>query len=259
MTVLLLALALALLALPLLWGPLPRTGRIAMSGFDGKGVLAGFVVTFAVAALTSPLLGFGFLVAVLIHETGSALACRIAGQEIARIRLVPLPRLARPRSDRGFDHALEESFVALYAPALALVPMTLAFGLFAVLAPVLPMTANLLRATAIMIGAFNFVMLLPFRPLCGGRVTEAVSDAFWPRLGLAAKLFMTAAFAIAALRDHSLAMGMLAAAGLQSLFHRRRPAQDRLSANEALLVMASYAFVLTTHFLGGYWLIKGLI
>ncbi|WP_066706330.1 hypothetical protein [Celeribacter ethanolicus] len=258
MTFLLLAIALGLFALPLVTRPLTSQGRIRASGFNGAGVIVGFVITVAVVSLTSPRFGFGFVLAVMLHELGSAYACRIIGHEVARVRLIPLPLLAAPRSDRPFGHALEESFTALYAPALAIVPMVLCFGLFPILAPIAPMVANLLRVTAIMLGTFNFIMLLPFLPFAGGRVMRAISGAFWPRFGTTVTLFMTAAFTSAALRDHSIAMALLAAAGLQSLWHRRQPEQAPLSSNEALLVMACYAFVLTVHYLGGSWLLNGL-
>ncbi|WP_434288929.1 hypothetical protein [Celeribacter sp. SCSIO 80788] len=258
MTLLLLAIALGLFALPLVTRPLTSEGRIHTSGFNGAGVAIGFLVTLSVSTLTSPLFGFGFVFAVMLHELGSAYACRIIGHEVARVRLIPLPFLAAPRSDRPFGHALEESFAALYAPALAIVPMALCFGLFPILAPIAPMVANLLQVTAIMLGTFNFIMLLPFLPFAGGRVMRAISDAFWPRLGTTVTLFMTAAFASAALRDHSIAMGLLAAAGLQSLLHRRHPEQAPLNHNQALLVMACYTFALTVHYLGGAWLLNGL-
>ena len=260
MTFLLAAISLGLFALPLLKsGAQTPQGRIVATGFDGVGVLVGFVITVAVAALTSPIFGLAFVAAVLLHECASALACRHVGHDIARVRLVPLPRLAPPRVDRRFSAALEESFVALYAPALSIVPMVMAFALFHLLAAPLPSVAAGMRALAIMLGAFNFVMLLPFLPFAGGRVIRAVSDAFWPQMGVTVTVFMTAAFASAALRDHSIAMGVLAAAGLQSLIHKRAPHAQRLTPNEALLVMAGYAFTLAVHFMGGYWLIKGLI
>lgn len=256
MTFLLLAIALGLLALPLVIRPLPSEGRLHASGFNGNGVLIGFAVTLAVAYLTSPLFGFGFVFTVLFHEVSSAYACRIIGHDSARIRLVPLPIIAPPRSDRAFSHAIEESFAALYAPALAIVPMVLAFALFHVLAPVAPALANMMRVSAIMLGTFNFIILLPFMPFAGGRVIRAISDAFWPRLGTGISLFMTAAFASAALRDHSIAMGLLAAAGVQSLLYKRPADQKPLTHNEALLVMACYAFVLTVHYLGGSLLLN---
>ncbi|WP_417250597.1 hypothetical protein [Celeribacter sp.] len=258
MTFLVTAIALAIFALPML-RDVPQRGQIQAVGFDGLGVLIGFGITCLVAAVTSPMMGFGFVLAVIVHETGGALACRIAGQDVARLRLVPLPFIAPPRSDRAFTTALEESFVALYGPALAIVPMVLAFGLFHAFAATAPAFADLMRATAIMLGAFNFIMLLPFLPFAGGRVMRAVSEAFWPNLGVLVTAFMTAAFLAAALRDGSIAMFVLSAAGAQSLLHKKRSEQVVLSPNEALLVMATYGFALTAHFTGGWWLIGSLM
>lgn len=233
-------------------------GRILATNYDGVSILVGFLVTSFVAAATSPLMGFGFILAVLLHELTSALAIRIVGHEVARVRLVPLPYMSAPRSDRAFDSALHESFVALYAPAFAIVPMVLALAISHATAAIAPGFADLLRAGAIMLGAFNFVLLLPFVPLAGGRVVRAVSEAFWPNLSVFATLFMTAAFAAAAWRDGSIAMMILAAAGAQGLLHKKRDEMARLSPNDALLVMSCYAFVLCVHFTGGWWLLSEL-
>lgn len=258
MSFLLSAIALTVFAFPLLKGS-GQGGRVQPIGFDGINVVIGFGITSLVAAATSPLLAFAFVFAVLLHEGMGALACRIAGQDVARMRLVPLPVLTAPRADRPFDTALEESFVALYGPALAIVPMVLCFALFHSFSVIAPAFANAMRATALMLGAFNFAMLLPFCPFAGGDVMRAVSEAFWPKLGVLVTVFMSAAFLSAGLRDGSLAMLILAAAGIQSLFHKRRNDQVALKHNEALLVLATYGFVLTAHFTGGWWLIKSLI
>lgn len=252
MMFLLVAIALTAFAAPLLRVANAAHGRISASGFDGTGVVIGFVVTALVATVTTPLMGFGFIIAVLIHEFGAALACQIVGQEVSRVRLVPLPFVAPPRTDRTFDNALDESFTALYGPALSILPMLIAFGLEYATAPYFAAVSEMFKAIAIMIGTFNFVMLLPFLPFPGGRVIKAVSESFWPHLSIFVTVFMTAAFASAALRDYSIAMMILAAAGLQSLFHRKRHKQARLTPNQSVLVLASYAFTLTVHFIAGW-------
>jgi Zn-dependent protease len=259
MTFLIFALALTVMATPLLRSSQAAQGRITTSGFDGTGVIIGFAITAGVAAATSPLMGFGFVFAVLLHEFGAARACQIVGHDLARVRLVPLPYVAPPRTDHGFEDALEDSFAALYAPALAILPMVVCFGLFQASAPYFPAFSNFMRALGIMIGTFNFVMLLPFIPLPGGRVVRAVSDSFWPNLSAVVTLFMVAAFAAAALRDQSIAMGLMAIAGLQSLIRRKHPEQARLSPNNALVVLASYAFCMCVHFSGGWWLLRSLL
>lgn len=258
MSILFLAIALTIFAAPLLKSVGHSQGRILASSYDGTSILIGFLITAGVAAMTSPLMGFGFVFAVLLHELGAALAIRIVGHEVARVRIVPLPFVATPRSDREFESALHESFVALYAPALAIVPLVLALALSHVLAPITPAVADFIRVSAIMLGAFNFIMLLPFAPLAGGHVVRAVSEAFWPQMSVLVTVFMTAAFATAAVRDGSIAMLVLAGAGVQSILYKRRTAQARLSLNNALLVMACYAFILTVHFTGGWWLLNEL-
>lgn len=253
------AVALTVMSVPLVRSSQTAQGRITTSGFDGTGVIIGFAVTAGIAALTSPLMGFGFVFAVLLHEFGAARACQLIGHDVARVRLVPLPFVAPPRSDRGFDDALDDSFAGLYAPALAILPMVIAFGLFQASAAHFPIFSDLMRAFGIMIGAFNFVMLLPFLPFAGGRIVRAVSDSFWPNLSMFVTLFMIAAFCAAAFRDQSIAMGILAVAGAQSLLYRKRPKQERLSPNAALVVLAAYAFCMCVHFNAGWWLLTGML
>jgi hypothetical protein len=259
MVFLIFALALSVMAAPLLRSTQAVNGRITTSGFDGTGVIVGFVVTVGVAAVTSPLMGFGFVFAVLLHEFGAAKACQFVGHELARVRLVPLPYMAPPRSDDDFDDALEDSYAALYAPALAILPMVVAFGLFHASAAAFPLFADFMRALGIMIGTFNFVMLLPFLPFAGGRIVAAVSDSFWPSLSTLVTLFMIAAFAAAALKDHSIAMGILATAGVQSLLRSKRANDKRLSPNTALVVLSAYAFCICVHFTAGWWLLQDLL
>lgn len=259
MSFLMLALALGAFSYPLFKGVTAHNGRIQPSGFDGVSVVVGFGITAVIAAVTSPLMGFAFIFAVLLHEIGAAMACRFVGHEVARVRLVPLPYFAAPRSDERFNTALEESYVALYAPAIAIVPMVLSFALFHTFAAPFPAVADVFRSTAIMLGAFNFIMLLPFVPFGGGHVVRAISEAFWPRMGTLITVFMTAAFFSAALKDGSIAMLILAGAGIQSLLHKRRENIQTLSPNQALLVMSTYAFILCVHFTGGWWLLNSLM
>jgi hypothetical protein len=257
MTFLLLSLALTAVAAPFLRSSQVGLGQIASSGFNGTGVIIGFAVTSSIAALTSPLMGFGFIFAVLLHEIGAAKACQFIGHDLARVRLVPLPYIARPRSDHAFDDALEDSFAALYGPALAILPMVVSLGLFHASTPYFPLFTEVMRAIGIMIGTFNFVMLLPFAPFAGGRIVRAISDSFWPNLSILVTLFMVAAFATSALCDKSVSMGILAAIGLQSLLHKRRSEQTRLSPNNALITLSAYAFCLCVHFTGGWSLLNG--
>jgi hypothetical protein len=253
------AILLTFCAIPLVRTGSVTTGRITASGFDGSSVLIGFICTVAISALTSPLIGLCFVFAVLLHEFCAARACQIIGHDVARVRLLPLPFLSPPRSDRPFESAVEESFAALYAPALSIVPMVLFFALFHISAPHFPSFANVMWLLGIVTGTFNFIMLLPFLPFAGGRVVRAVSESFWPRLSTLVTVFMTAAFASAAVTDQSIAFMILTAAGVQSLVYRPRAKQTRLSPNETLLVLATYSFCLTAHFTGGWWLLTGLL
>ncbi|MCA0044163.1 hypothetical protein [Celeribacter litoreus] len=259
MSFILLPILIGLLALPLVMGPLARSGKVTRVDLTGSGFLTALCATIAISSLASPIFGIGFILAVLIHEAGLALACRSIGHDLSRMRISTISNTSGPESQKDFDHALEDCFAALYGPVLAVVPTLLALGLFHVLSPVSPVLSDHLGKLAITLAAFNFLMLMPFRPLGGGRIAQAVSNAFGPQSAVFITLFMVAAFASAALREQSIAMSILTAAALQSLFHSKRENQMALSQDQTLIVMSCYAITLTVYFMAGFWCLTRLI
>lgn len=233
-------------------------GRIAFSGFDGIGVLVAFTAFVCVSVLFGPLVSGCVLAALFFNELGHALARRTLGHENAELRLFPVPFLRNSAQAPSHD-PLEESYIALMGAGLSIAPMVMGFAATQLLIGVDADLANAALTFAVTMGAVNFIMLLPFVPLDGGRCVRAFSNGFWPALSPTLSAFMVAAFLSAAWRSGSVAFFILAGIGLQSLIPRKTPDHAPLSPNNALLILGAYAFTLAAHFCGGWWLIKGLI
>ena len=229
--------------------------RMLFSGFDGIGVLTGFVVFTVASAAFGPVFALSLIVSLLLHEFGHVIGYRMIGHEDARFRLVPLLSGA-PMSDHPVRTEGQAFFVALMGPGVSIGPMVLAYTLSATLANSNPEVSGNLRVFAVTCGTLNFLNLLPFWPLDGGRCTRIFAGNFWPTLAPALTVFMTAAFTAAALRTDSLTLFILAGVGVQSLFQKGEPKREKLGESNALTAMAAYAFTLATHFCGGYWLMS---
>lgn len=233
-------------------------GKIALSGFDGLGVILAFTAFVIVAVLFGPLVSASVLAALFFNELGHALARRTLGDKNAELRLFPVPFL-RNSANAAAEDPLEESYIALMGAGLSIAPMVMGYAATQLLLGFDHELANMALTFAVTCGAVNFIMLLPFLPLDGGRCVRAFSYGFWPALSPTLSAFMVAAFLSAAYRSGSVAFFILAGIGLQSLIPRKGPEHAPLSPNNALLVLGAYSFTLAAHFCGGWWLIKGLI
>lgn len=229
--------------------------RILLSGFDGIAVLTGFVVFTLASAAFGPAFAISLIVSLLLHEFGHVIGHRMIGHDDARFRLVPL--LSRkPISDHPLRTEGQAFFVALMGPGISIGPMVLAYTFSVMLANSDPETASNLRVFAMTCGTLNFLNLLPFWPLDGGRCTRIFAANFWPTLAPALTVFMSAAFTAAALRTDSVTLFILAGIGAQSLFHKGDPSREKLGESNALTAMAAYTFTMAAHFCGGYWLMS---
>lgn len=232
--------------------------RILVSGFDSIGVLSVFVIFTAASAAFGPDVAFSLIISLALHELGHVIGYRLLGHDQARFRLIAL--LGRtPISDRPLQTQGQVFFVALMGPGLSIAPMVLAYCLSVMLAQSDPDTASGLRVFAMTCATLNFLNLLPFWPLDGGRCTRIFAGCFWPALAPALTIFMSAAFAAAAMRTDSIALLILAGIGAQSLFHKPVPEGEKMGEDTVLVAMAAYAFTLATHFSGGYWLISNYL
>lgn len=233
----------------------PAGTPITYYGFDGVSVLFGFVAFTLAAAPLGTVFGFSLLVSLVLHELGHVLAYRMLGHRDTRFRLVPL-LTKLPISDQPLKSEGEAFFVALMGPGFSLAPMTLAATLSVSLAGSMPETSNILRIFAIACGSLNFVNLLPFWPLDGGKCARIAASNFWPALAPAMTVFMCAALASASWRTGSLTLLVIAGIGAHSLLRKSENFSKRLGPDAGLIALAAYTFTLAAHFLGGWALLN---
>ena len=231
------------------------TGTVSFAGFDGFGVVAGFAIIFAGAIALGPQFGIPLLLALLLHELGQVLGYRMLGHEKACFRLVPWINAAKI-SDQPLKTDGEVFLAAIMGPAFNLAPMAILMALALGLAATQPATAQWLWMFGATIGAVNFISLLPFLPLNGGRCTKSAVKNFWPALAPAMNVFMCAALASASVRTGSVALMVMAGIGAQGLLRRARPTENTMTSDDGLIALAAYAFTMAAHFSAGWWLIR---
>lgn len=226
-----------------------------LTGFDGIGVVAGFAVFVIAAWLTGPAIATAILISLMLREIGHVIAHQIMGHISTRFRLAPLIA-DQPVSDDPLRTDGQALFAALMGPGFCLVPMLLAYLASLGVAEGNPALAQGLRTFAITCGAVNFITLLPFWPLDGGRCVRIAARSIWPVLAPASAIFMIAAICLAAWRSGTLGLLVLAMVGVQSLLRRDRKTAYPLPPDVALLALAAYAFTLAAHFCGGWALLS---
>lgn len=232
---------------------LAGTGAIGFSGFTGNGVLAGFIIVFAGVIALGPQFGLPLLLALLLHELGQVLGYRIMGHHDARFRLVPCISTVGI-SDTPLATDGDVFMTSLLGPALNLVTMAVAVTLAAAFAGSQPALAHWLWLLATTIGAVNFVSLLPFLPMNGGRCVKTAVRSFWPVLAPAMTVFMSAAFASASLRTGSIILMVMAVIGASGLLRRSPIQRPAIPADAGLIALAAYVFTMAAHF-GAGWLL----
>lgn len=230
---------------------------LAVSPFDGKGVLVVFVLVVSAAMVVGLGLAAAFLAALIVKDLGHFLGHRLVGHPDTQLRLLPLPggpmiSTFAPRSD------LAAFFVVLMGPGLGLAPMAAAFALAAAFAESAPALAGAARNFALASGALNFVALLPLWPLPGGRLARMVIDARFPHIGglsAAALSAFTIGLSLAWSSGLLFVLGLLAALALvlRPPLLADRP---RLTRHEARIAFTAYFATLGAFFLGGWWVLK---
>lgn len=232
-------------------------GRLALEGFDGLGVLTGFVLTCGAALLFGPVNALSVILALLLHETGHWLALRIIGRETAAFRLFPA---LNPAISDSFDTDGESTFHALMGPGLSVAPMVLALALALALKTPAPGPAAFLSALTFSLCLLNALNLLPFRLLDGGRTIEAVARALSP-----AVLYLAVASAVAGLALVGFSTGLpwpyaVAALGLAGLILRpSRPETAPMTPRQAGLAFAAWCAILAAQISGGAVIVAGMV
>jgi hypothetical protein len=231
------------------------SGTVSFSGFNGIGVVSGFVFIFAGAIALGPQFGIPLLLALLLHELGQVLGYRMLGHENACFRLVPWFNSAKI-SDQPLKSDGEVFLASIMGPAFNLAPMAISMTLALGLSATHPVAANWLWMFGATVGAVNFISLLPFLPLNGGRCTQAAVKNFWPALAPAMNVFMCAALASASIRTGSVALMVMAGIGAQGLLRKSRTTQSGMKSDDGLIALAAYAFTMAAHFSAGWLLFE---
>jgi Zn-dependent protease len=256
MTLLTFACAMLLMTATLyaLRGGLLTPGGVRFAAVDAHALGFGAISVLIAGWYFGPLYSLALVMTVVVHEYGHVAAFRITGHDDARFRLVPLIG-GYAISDRRPSTEAEEFFVSLAGPALSLAPMVLAFALSEVMDPWSRPVADFLWIFAATTAALNFLNLLPFWPLDGGRCLRAVIHALDPRAALAASLAMSAAFAAAAVAVNSILLVLVALVGAATI-RPRSDVRPGMSRSQASIALGAYAFTAAAHFAGGALLLS---
>lgn len=228
---------------------------ISFVGFDGHGVIVAFVLFIAASSALGTIAGAALILSLLLHELGHVLAYRMLGHTETRFRMAPFLSMV-PISDRKLGTESESFFVALMGPGFSLAPMVLAMTLSSFLASSHPDVAQVLRLFAVTCATVNFVNLLPFWPLDGGRCARIATGNFWPALAPGLTVFMSTAMFVAGIRTQSLALIIVALAGYASLMGRHDTSLEPMGADNGLIALSAYTFTLAAHF-SAAWILLG--
>ena len=223
---------------------------------DGRGVLGTFAAVSAAALVLGLEFALGLLAAALVKSAGHLIGHRLAGDDGADFRLVPVPggpeaAGAQPRDD------LSALFILLMGPGLGLAPMIAAFALGSLLAESAPGAAEAFRAYALAAGALNFVSLLPLWPLAGGRLVQLIVEARFPRISGLAAAALAAMFVGMSLTLQSLLLFLIGLVAALALIVRPpqnspRPCLTRVQTRIGFL---AYFSMLAAYFIAGWWVL----
>ncbi len=156
----------------------------------------------------------------MVHEYGHLVAYRIAGHTDAKFRLIPLMESVGI-SKQTPETQEKEFFINIMGSGICLAPMVMGFAISHLISGIAPTASQFLLAFAAVTAALNFVNLLPFWPLDGGRCLRSLSHTFWPGSTRTLMLIMSAATAAAAV--HLQSTGMF----LSDVDERAKPAATR--------------------------------
>ena len=234
-------------------GGLRSRDGMTVVGMDGMGLLLALGAVAVAMVFFGPLYGLALTLAVAIHEFGHVAAYRVAGHDDARFRLIPLMG-GVAISDRPPATQADDFFITLMGPAIGLGPMVLALGLATPAFGIHPMLGQFLLVFATVTGGLNFLNMLPFFPLDGGRMVRVIAYAFWPPLALVLTTMMTAALIVAGIALQSVLLFFVALLGAQSIWSMNELSryQTPLTRGRALVAAGAYLATAAAFFMGGY-------
>lgn len=249
---LLVSLSLCAGTLLILQGGLTSPNGTTVAGFDPQAMGLGLLAILAAGYFWGPLFGLALILSVMLHEFGHVAAYRIAGHTDARFRLIPLMG-GVAISDQHPASQDKAFFIALMGPGICLAPMVTAHALADQFWFAAPAVSQFLWSFALVTAALNFLNLLPFWPLDGGRCIQLISQSFWPGSTGPIMAAMAAAMIVAALWLQSFLLFVFALMGAQSLLGAQNilHAQRRMSARRGFLALSAYLFTVLAHMMGG--------
>lgn len=244
------------LTLYALRGGLVGKHGLTVVGFDIESLAMGALAIILAAHFFGPLFGLALIFSVIIHEFGHVAAFRVAGHSDARFRLVPLMG-GYAISDTLPATQKKDFFITLMGPGISLAPMILAFGLSEYAWEVHPLAGQFLSTFGYVTASLNFLNLMPFWPLDGGRCVRIIAYTFWPGMANMLTILMSAALAAIAVFTQHWFLLFFAVLGAQSLMHvdTISRAQARMSWSDGLFATGAYLFTAAAHLWGGWWLL----
>ena len=224
-----------------------KSAPVRWHGFDGIGVLMAFIGFVVIAAAMNIGFATALLLSLATHEAGRVLAYRQLGLGQTNVRFLPLVTGVQisenqPRNDT------ELAYASLMGAGLSLGPMALSMSLWALTKDVAGPLSGYFLVLGTTIGALNFVLLLPFWRLPGRFCADVAARAFWPALSPGLAAFFGAALLVGGLRNASIALVLLGAYGLTSIFRKRAAHSKPMSTDDALTALAAYVFTFAAHF-----------
>ena len=239
---------------------LPGARGFQLAGFDPTAAGLGVLAIAAAVYFYGWVFGAALVLAVIMHEYGHVVAYRVCGHSDARFRLIPLLGgvAISNRLPASQGHAY---FIALMGPAICLAPMCLSFALANYAFAIAPLTGAFLFGFGMVLAAFNFFNLLPFWPLDGGRMVQILCQTFFPWATRQVSIAMTLVSAALALITGSyilLFFILLSWGGLmqsEQILSLQRP----MSKGSALIGLAAYGFAAVAFYVGGSFLLRGLL
>ncbi len=262
MTELFVALALTLGTWSILRGGFALAGArgLQIVGFDPGAVGLGALAIAVAVFYYGWSFGLSLVLAVIVHEFGHVAAYRVCGHSDARFRLIPIlggvaiSNQLPASQDRAF-------FIALMGPAICLAPMALALALSEQLYLVAPAVADQLYSFGFVLGFFNFFNLLPFWPLDGGRIVQILAQTYLPWATRQVSIAMTLGGALVALLHQSYILLFFILISWGGLMQSERVLQVQrpMTRMRGLLALAAYGFTAAAFFLGGGYMLLGML
>lgn len=239
---------------------LPGAKGFQLAGFDPNAAGLGAVAIAVAIYFYGWVFGLALILAVIMHEYGHVVAYRVCGHSDARFRLIPLLG-GVAISNRLPATQANAFFIALMGPAICLAPMALAFVLSNLMFTMAPMIGAFLFAFGMVLAAFNFFNLLPFWPLDGGRMVQILCQSYIPWATRQVSIAMTLVGAALALFTQSyfiLFFILISWGGLmqsEQILGLQRP----MPRGHAFIALTAYGFTTAAFFLGGSFLLQGLL